>query len=76
MKAVLIRALPQARLIDITHEIPPHDILCGSITLERAIDGFPPGTVHLAVVDPGVGTDRRILVVEINRQTSSARTTG
>ncbi|HSU67012.1 MAG TPA: SAM-dependent chlorinase/fluorinase, partial [Tepidisphaeraceae bacterium] len=36
---------------------------------ERAIDGFLPGTVHLAVVDPGVGTDRRILAVEINRQT-------
>ncbi len=36
--------------------------------LERAIDGFPPGTVHLAVVDPGVGTDRRILIVEIHGQ--------
>jgi S-adenosylmethionine hydrolase len=68
MKAVLVRDCPEARLIDVTHEVPRHDILCGSITLERAIDGFLPGTVHLAVIDPGVGTKRRILIVEINRQ--------
>lgn len=68
LKAVLIRYCPAARLIDVTHLVPRQDILCGSITLERAVDGFPPGTVHLAVVDPGVGTDRRLLVVEINRQ--------
>jgi S-adenosylmethionine hydrolase len=49
--------------------VPRHDILCGSITLERAVDGFPPGTVHLAVVDPGVGTDRRILVTRLKEQT-------
>src|SRR4051812_5985051 len=69
MKAVLVRECPQARLIDITHHVPRHDILCGAITLERAVDGFPPGTVHLAVIDPGVGTDRRILVTRINQQT-------
>jgi S-adenosylmethionine hydrolase len=68
MKAVLLRHCSDGCVIDVTHEVPRHDILCGSITLERAIDGFLPGTVHLAVVDPGVGTDRRILVVEINRQ--------
>ncbi|HEX4793549.1 MAG TPA: SAM-dependent chlorinase/fluorinase [Humisphaera sp.] len=69
MKAVLISHSPEVRLIDVTHDVPRHDILCGSITLERAVDGFPPGSVHLAVVDPGVGTDRRILVAELNRQT-------
>jgi S-adenosylmethionine hydrolase len=69
MKAVLVRDCPEVRLIDVTHEVPRHDILCGSITLERAVDGFLPGTVHLAVVDPGVGTDRRILIAELNRQT-------
>ena len=69
MKAVLVRHCDSARLIDITHEVPRHDILCGSITLERAVDGFSPGTVHLAVVDPGVGTDRRIVITELNRQT-------
>lgn len=68
MKAVLIRENPQARLIDVTHNVPPQDILCGSITLERAVDGFPPGTVHLAVVDPGVGTDRRLIITRIRGQ--------
>jgi S-adenosylmethionine hydrolase len=68
MKAVLVRHCPEVRLIDVTHQVPPQDILCGSITLERAVDGFPPGTVHLAVVDPGVGTDRRILAARVNRQ--------
>jgi S-adenosyl-L-methionine hydrolase (adenosine-forming) len=68
MKAVLIARCPQVRLIDVTHEIPRHDLLCGSITLERAVDGFLPRTIHLAVIDPGVGTDRRILVAELKGQ--------
>jgi S-adenosylmethionine hydrolase len=68
MKAVLIRECPEARLIDITHNVPRHDILCGSITLERAIDGFPAETVHLAVVDPGVGSERRLIVTRIKDQ--------
>ena len=68
MKAGILKRCSQARLIDVTHHIPRHDILCGSITLERAVDGFPPGTIHLCVVDPGVGTDRRILVAHANRQ--------
>ena len=68
MKAVLIRECPAARLIDVTHSVPRHDILCASITLERAIDGFPKNTVHLAVVDPGVGTDRRLIIAHIKDQ--------
>ncbi|MBC8105102.1 MAG: SAM-dependent chlorinase/fluorinase [Anaerolineae bacterium] len=68
MKAVLIRHAPEARLIDVTHQVPRHDILCGAITLERAVDGFLPGTVHLAVVDPGVGSQRRLIVAELHRQ--------
>jgi hypothetical protein len=68
MKAVLIRECPAARLIDVTHSVPRHDILCASITLERAIDGFPKNTVHLAVVDPGVGTDRRLIVARVKDQ--------
>jgi S-adenosylmethionine hydrolase len=65
MKSVLLQHCPDATLIDITHNVPRQDILCGSITLERAIDGFPPGTTHLAVVDPGVGTQRRLIVAKI-----------
>src|SRR5215210_9366900 len=68
MKAALLRTCPDARLIDVSHGVPRHDILCGSIALERAVDGFPPGTIHLAVVDPGVGSDRRLLVAEVANQ--------
>jgi S-adenosylmethionine hydrolase len=68
MKAALLRTCPDARLIDVTHSVPRHDVLCGSIMLERAVDGFPPGTVHLAVVDPGVGTDRRLLIARVKEQ--------
>src|SRR4051794_27718012 len=69
MKAVLVRHCPDARLFDVTHHVPLHDILCGSITLERAVDGLPHGTVLLDVIDPGVVTDRRMLVTPINQQT-------
>lgn len=68
MKAVLVRHSPQVRLIDITHEVPRHDIPFGSITLERALASFDPGTIHLAVIDPGVGTSRRILIVKMHGQ--------
>jgi S-adenosyl-L-methionine hydrolase (adenosine-forming) len=68
MKAAVLRQCGQALLIDVTHQVPPQDILCGSITLERAVDGFPAGTVHLAVVDPGVGTRRRMLICELKDQ--------
>jgi S-adenosylmethionine hydrolase len=68
MKGVLLQRLPDARLVDITHLIPPQDITAGSFALERAVASFPTGTVHLAVVDPGVGSDRRILVGDIKGQ--------
>jgi hypothetical protein len=68
MKAAILHRLPGAALIDVTHQVPPQDILAGSIALERAIDACGPGAVHLAVVDPGVGTRRRILVVQIRDQ--------
>ncbi len=68
MKAVLIQHCPAARLIDITHKVPRHDVQHGSIVLERALAGFPAGTVHLAVVDPGVGTARRAVVAGIGQQ--------
>jgi S-adenosylmethionine hydrolase len=68
MKAVLISHCPDVRIIDVTHEVPRHDILCGAFILERALTAFPAGTIHLAVVDPGVGSDRRILIVNIHQQ--------
>jgi S-adenosyl-L-methionine hydrolase (adenosine-forming) len=69
MKGAILRHCPGAMLVDVTHNVPPQDVLCGSILLERAIDGFGPGAVHLAVVDPGVGTNRRILIVQIRGST-------
>jgi len=63
-KAVVLRAAPTAQIIDITHGIPPYDIRAGALTLARAVQYLPPGVV-LAVVDPGVGTDRRAVAVEV-----------
>ena len=63
-KAVVLRAAPTAQIIDVTHGIPPYDIRAGALTLARAVQYLPPGVV-LAVVDPGVGTDRRAVAVEV-----------
>jgi S-adenosyl-L-methionine hydrolase (adenosine-forming) len=64
-KAVILRAAPQARIIDITHDIPAHDVRAGSLTLARAAQYLPTGVV-LAVVDPGVGTQRRAVAAEVD----------
>src|SRR5215471_2798829 len=63
MKGVLIAKVPDATLVDITHDIPAQDIEAGRLTLARVWRRFPPGTVHLVVVDPGVGTERPALAV-------------
>ncbi|MDG6229019.1 MAG: S-adenosyl-l-methionine hydroxide adenosyltransferase family protein [Candidatus Thermoplasmatota archaeon] len=63
MKGVANTIMPQVRCIDITHEIPCHDIHAGAFVLMNAAAYFPTGTVHVAVVDPGVGTKRRGIVV-------------
>jgi len=68
MKAVLLSHAPTARLVDVTQTIPPGDIMQASITLERALASFPPSTIHLAVIDPTVGSDRRALIVRIHQQ--------
>ncbi len=54
---------PGATLIDITHEIPPFDVLSASFVIKEAYSNFPDGTIHLVVVDPGVGTSRREIIV-------------
>jgi S-adenosyl-L-methionine hydrolase (adenosine-forming) len=63
MKGVLLTGAPEATLVDITHEIPAQDVETARLTLARVWRRFPPGTVHLVVVDPGVGTDRAALAV-------------
>ncbi len=61
VKGVLLSLAPGATLVDITHQVAPGDVRAGQYLLARAWHRFPPGTVHLAVVDPGVGTSRRAL---------------
>lgn len=63
LKGVIWGLCPAARIADLSHEIPPQDVLAGALTLRRAAPFFPAGTVHLAVVDPGVGTERRPLAL-------------
>ncbi len=59
MKGVALGICPTARLVDLTHEVPPQAVRVGALVLRSAVDSFPAGTVHLAVVDPGVGSARR-----------------
>ena len=63
VKGVIATHNPQAHVIDITHDIPPHDIDAAAFTLLACYQTFPKGTVHLAVVDPGVGSSRRAIIV-------------
>lgn len=63
-KGVMLGYAPHLDILDITHEIPPHDVKAGALTLARAAPYLPSGIV-LAVVDPGVGTDRRAIAVEV-----------
>ena len=63
MKGVILGICGDARLVDLTHDIAPQDILGGALALESAWRFFPAGSIHLAVVDPGVGSERRALGV-------------
>jgi S-adenosylmethionine hydrolase len=67
MKAVILYISPQAQIVDITHEIEKFDIRMGAYILASAAPYFPPKTVHVAIVDPGVGTKRRPIIVETSR---------
>jgi S-adenosylmethionine hydrolase len=67
MKGVILGIAPQARIVDITHSIAPQNVLEGCLRLEPAVEYFPTGTVHIAVVDPGVGSEREALIIETDR---------
>lgn len=58
VKAVILRECPQATIVDITHQVEPHDVMEAALALARSARWFPEATVHLAVVDPGVGSER------------------
>lgn len=64
MKGVIATRAPAVTVIDVSHGIPPQDVLAGALLLRHAAPWFPRGTVHVAVVDPGVGGARRALCVE------------
>jgi hypothetical protein len=63
MKGVILKINPEAQLVDLTHEIGPQDVWEAAFALKTAYTYFPKGTVHLAVVDPGVGSNRRAIIV-------------
>lgn len=63
MKGVLLFLCPKAQIVDLTHEVKPFDILGGAFALASACNSFPKGTIHLAVVNPGVGTQRKAVAV-------------
>ena len=68
MKGVLATRAPEARVVDLTHGVPPQNVLAGALVLRSALPWFPPGTIHVAVVDPGVGSERRPICVETARE--------
>jgi S-adenosyl-L-methionine hydrolase (adenosine-forming) len=64
MKGVVLSLAPAAQLVDITHGVPPMDVAAGAVALAQAASLFPPGTIHIAVVDPGVGGTRADILIE------------
>ncbi len=68
MKGVIWGIAPEARIADLTHLISPQDILQAGVVLDRAAPYFPSGTIHIVVVDPGVGTARRPIAAQVGEQ--------
>jgi S-adenosylmethionine hydrolase len=66
VKGEILKIDPDIRVIDITHKIEPHDIRSAAFVLSSVYTNFPPGTVHLVVVDPGVGSKRKPIILESN----------
>ncbi len=65
MKGVILSFNPEAVLVDITHDVAPQNVRQGALVLEEVTHRFPQGTIHVAVVDPGVGTERKIVCARI-----------
>jgi S-adenosylmethionine hydrolase len=63
MKGVVLSINPNARLVDLSHDVPPQDVRHAAFFLAEAVPYFPPNTIHVVVVDPGVGSDRAVLCV-------------
>lgn len=67
LKGALLSVAPDALIVDLIHDVPPQNVRLGAFHLMAAVNAFPQGTVHLAVVDPGVGTARRAIAVRSAR---------
>ncbi|HUY14899.1 MAG TPA: SAM-dependent chlorinase/fluorinase [Terriglobia bacterium] len=76
MKGVILSINPAARIIDISHQVNSHDVFDAAFTLFQAYRYFPPDTIHMAVVDPGVGTARRPVIARSGRYTFVAPDNG
>jgi S-adenosyl-L-methionine hydrolase (adenosine-forming) len=68
MKGVIVNINPTARIVDINHGVAPYDILDGALCIANAYRFFPPRTIHVVIVDPGVGTERRPILVSGEKQ--------
>jgi S-adenosylmethionine hydrolase len=68
VKGAILAANPKANIVDITHDIPPQDIEAAAFTLLTACSSFPAGAIHVAVVDPGVGSARKPIVIKLGEQ--------
>ena len=68
LKGVILKINPDATIVDVTHNVTPFDLLDGALAIGSAYSYFPPKTVHVVVVDPGVGTERRPLLVSAGNQ--------
>ena len=76
VKGAILSVNPSVVIVDITHEIPAQDIEAGAFTLLAAYKTFPAGTIHVAVVDPGLDSKRRPIIVSANEHSLSDRITG
>lgn len=67
LKGVVLNIAPQAQVVDVTHGVPPGDVIAGALLLEESYSYFPNGTIFVAVVDPGVGSSRAAIAVQTER---------
>src|SRR6202790_5336230 len=68
LKGVILNINPAVHIVDINHNVAPFDILDGALTIANAYKYFPPRTIHVVIVDPGVGTERRPILVSGEKQ--------
>jgi len=76
MKGAILQIAPAVQIVDVTHVIGRHDVVHAAFVLRQVFDFFPDGTVHIAVVDPGVGTTRRLIAGRYGAQTILAPDNG